>query len=55
MSSNFNVRILKDDWSVSVYPYNRSQILQYVRYTKQINIAKGIAKFVTNNVLLDKK
>jgi len=35
----------KDDRSVSFYPYNRSQILQYVEYPKQINIVKGIAIF----------
>jgi len=26
--------VLKDARSVSLYPYNRSQILQYVKYTK---------------------
>jgi len=36
---------LKDAKSVSLYPYNRSQILQYVKYTKKINIEQGIAKF----------
>jgi len=35
---------IKDARSVSLYPYNRSQILQYVKYTKKINIAKEIAK-----------
>jgi len=33
----------KDARSVSLYPYNQSQILQYVKYTKLINIVKGIA------------
>jgi len=28
----------------TLYPYNRSQLLQYVKYTK-INIAKEIVKF----------
>ena len=34
----------KDARSVSLYPYNRSQILKYVKYTKK-NIVKGIANF----------
>jgi len=33
----------KDARSVSFYPYNRSQILQYVEYTKYISTVKGIA------------
>jgi len=38
--------MLKDARFVSLIPYiNGSQILQYVKYTKWINIAKGIAKF----------
>jgi len=41
--------LLKDARSVSLYPYNRSQILQCVKFTKYINITKGIAK------LCDKK
>ena len=36
---------VKDARSVSLYPYNRSQILQYVKYSIKINIAKRIAKF----------
>ena len=36
---------IKDARSVSLYPYNRSQILQYVKYTKQINVSKEIANF----------
>jgi len=39
------VKNLKDARSVSLYPYNRAQIWQYVKYTKQINIVKGIANF----------
>jgi len=34
---------IKDARSASLYPYYWSQILQYVKYTKQINIVKGIA------------
>ena len=49
------VTLLKDARSVSVYSYNQSQILQNVKYTKLINIAKGFAKFVKNNVFMDKK
>ena len=45
----------KDATSVSLYSYNRSQILEYVKYSKWYNSAKGIAKFVTNNVVLDEK
>jgi len=41
LSLGYNI---KDARSVSLYPFNRSQILQYVKYTKVINIAKGIAK-----------
>jgi len=37
-SSCFN-----DARSVSLYPYNQSKVLQYVRYTKYINIAKECA------------
>jgi len=36
---------IKDARSVSLYPYNQSQILQYVKYTKKINIVKEIANF----------
>ena len=36
---------IKDDRSVSLYPYNQSQILQNVKYTKYINTAKGFAKY----------
>jgi len=35
---------IKDARSVSVYPYNRSNIWQYINYATQINIANGIAK-----------
>ena len=35
--------MFKDARSVSLYPYNRSQILQYDKFTKLINIVKGIA------------
>jgi len=45
----------KDAISVSLYPYNRSQILQYVRYTKKLTLQKELQHFVTNNELLDKK
>jgi len=38
----------KDARSVSLYPYNQSQILQNVKYTKWINIAKGFAKYRDN-------
>jgi len=37
--------LLKDARSVSLHPYNRSQILQYVKYSKKINIAKQNCKF----------
>ena len=36
---------VKDARSVFLYPYNWSQISQYVKYTKLINIVKGIAQF----------
>jgi len=45
----------KDARSVSLYPYNRSKIWQYINYATQINIAKGIANIVTNNAFLNKK
>ena len=41
----YNVVTIKDARSVSLYPYNWSQILQYVNYTNKISIAKGIAIF----------
>ena len=31
---HFLEKFFKDARSVSLYPYNRSQILQYVKYTK---------------------
>jgi len=34
ISLNHTDSFVKDVWSVSLYPYNRSQILQYVKYTK---------------------
>jgi len=36
---------IKDARSVSLYPYNKSQIFQYVKTTKLINIVKEIANF----------
>jgi len=42
----FNKKILfKDARSVSLYPYNRSSIFKYLKYTKLIEIVKGIANF----------
>jgi len=32
--NGFQLLIFKDARSVYLYPYNRSQILQYVKYTK---------------------
>ena len=37
--------LFKDARIVSSYPYNQLQILQNVKYTKKINIAKGFAKY----------
>ena len=34
LGPNANLSDIKDARSVSLYPYNRSQILQYVKYTK---------------------
>jgi len=45
LNLKYYLQSLKDARSVSLYPYNRSQILQYVKYTKKINIVKGIANF----------
>jgi len=36
----------KDDRSVSLYPYNRSQILHYVKYTNEITLPKELQKNV---------
>ena len=36
-------------------PYNRSQILQYVKYTKKIKLQKELGKNVTITVFLDTK
>jgi len=46
---------IKDDRSVSLNPFNRSQILQYVKCTKKITLHVKFQNVVTNNVLLDKK
>jgi len=48
--TNVCMYVVKDARSVSLYIYNRSQILQYAKYTKYIHIANGIAKYWTNNV-----
>ena len=45
LSKHVDKVTIKDTRSVSLYPYNRSQTLQYVKYTKWINISKDIAKF----------
>ena len=45
--------IIQDARSVSIYPYNWSQILQYVKFTN-IYIAKGIAKVHVNILFLFK-
>ena len=45
----------QDARSVSSYPYNRSQTLQYVKYTKLFNMAKGILQFRDKLGVLDKK
>jgi len=45
----------KDAMSVSFSPYNRSQILQYVKYTKILTLHNKLQNFVTNNLFLDKK
>jgi len=37
---NFMNLFLKDTWSVSLFPYKRSQIVQYISYTKYSNIAR---------------
>jgi len=46
---------VKDARSVSFYPYNRSQILQYVEYTKYINFVKGIAIFSDKQCVFGQK
>jgi len=46
---------LKDARSVFWYPYDRSQILQYVKYTKSINITKVIAKLCDKKYVLGQK
>jgi len=48
--------IIKDARSVSFYPYNRSQILQYViSILNKLTFYKELQTFVTNNVFFDKK
>jgi len=46
---------VKDARSVSLYPYNRSQIVQYVNsilvYKIKKTLKKKLPNFVTNNVL----
>ena len=46
---------IKDARSVFLYPYKRSQILQYVKYTKWIKIAKEIAKCCDKKSVFAKK
>ena len=46
---------LKDARSVSFYPFNRSQILQYVKYTRYINITKGMAKLCDKKCVFGQK
>ena len=46
---------LKDPSSVSLYPYNRSQKLQYVYVLNALTLQKKLQTVVTNNVFLDKK
>ena len=45
----------KDARSVSLYPYNQSQILQQVKYTNKLTLQKELQNVVTNNVFLEKK
>ena len=52
---SYFIKHLKDARSVSQYPYNPPQMLQYVKYAKWINITKGIAKFLDKNVFWAKK
>jgi len=47
--------LFKGARSVSLYPYNRSQILQYVKYTKYIKITKGIAKLCEKRCVFGQK
>jgi len=45
-----NMTAFKDTISVSWYPYNWSHILQFVKNTERINIAKGNANFHDKNI-----
>ena len=38
--------------SVSLYSYTRSEILQYVKYTKILTLQNELQNVVTNNVFL---
>ena len=51
----FSEDSFKDARSISLYPYNRSQIMQYVKYTKSINITKGIAKLCDKKYVFGQK
>ena len=45
----------KDARSASLYPNNRSQILQCAKYTNKLTMQKEMQNFVANNVFWDKK
>jgi len=53
ITQHFSNKSFKDARSVSLYHYNRSHVLQYIKYTKLINIKRN-QSFVTNNVLFKK-
>ena len=49
----FAVGKFKDARSVSLYPYTRSQILQYVKYIlNKLTLLKDLQTFVTNKVFV---
>jgi len=48
------IAFIKDARSIYLYPYSRSQRMQYVKYTKKITLQKDLQNCVTNNVFLDK-
>ena len=45
----------KDARSVSLYPYNQLQILQIIKNTNKINIAKGFAKLCDKQCIYGQK
>jgi len=47
--------LVKDARSVSLYPYNQSQICKMLSKLNELTLQKDLQNIVTNNVFMDKK